>query len=60
MSSFDSTICVLEGLLEYERSGGRVAVTAARWRGEEYLLERQLFRRRSTGEVSAERWLEFS
>ena len=60
VSSFDSTICVLEGLLEYELSGGRVAVTDARRRGEEYLLERQLFRRRSTGEVPAERWLQFS
>ena len=60
VSSFDSTICVLEGLLEYELAGGRVAVAAARRRGEEYLLTRDLFRRRSTGEVAAERWLEFS
>jgi arsenate reductase (glutaredoxin) len=35
VSSFDSTICVLEGLLEYESSGGPVPVAAARWRGEE-------------------------
>jgi hypothetical protein len=60
VSSFDSTICVLEGLLEYELSGGPVAVAESRLRGEEYLLERQLFRRRSTGEVPAERWLQFS
>ncbi len=60
VSSFDSTICVLEGLLEYELAGGPVPVAAARRRGEEYLLTRQLFRRRSTGEVPAERWLEFS
>lgn len=60
VSSFDSTICVLEGLLDYELSGGGVAVSAARRRGEEYLLERQLFRRRSTGKVPAERWLQFS
>ncbi len=60
VSSFDSTICVLEGLYEYELSGGRVAVSAARRRGEEYLLKRQLFRRKSTGEVPAERWLQFS
>ncbi|MDX6310271.1 MAG: hypothetical protein QOI06_3317 [Nocardioidaceae bacterium] len=60
VSSFDSTICVLEGLLEYELSGGEVAVAAARRGGEEYLLERQLFRRKSTGEVPAERWLQFS
>ena len=60
VSSFDSTICVLEGLLEYELAGGAVTVTAARRRGEEYLLERRLFRRKSTGEVPAERWLQFS
>jgi hypothetical protein len=60
VSSFDSTICVLEGLLEYELSGGEVAVAAARRRGEEYLLERRLFRRRSSGEVPAQRWLQFS
>jgi len=60
VSSFNSTICVLEGLLEYELSGGKVAVTAARRRGEEYLLERRLCRRRSTGEVPVEEWLQFS
>jgi hypothetical protein len=60
VSSFDSTICVLEGLLDYELSGGEVAVVAARRRGEEYLLERRLFRRKSTGEVAAERWLRLS
>ena len=60
VSSFDSTICVLEGLLEYELAGGAVPVVAARRRGEEYLLERHLFRRKSTGEVPAERWLQFS
>ncbi len=53
-SSFNTTICVLEALLEYERTGGRTPeVTAARLRGQEYLLERRLFRRRSTGEVIA-------
>jgi hypothetical protein len=51
-SSFNTTICVLEALLEHERAGGAgPEVTAARLRGEEYLLERRLFRRRSTGEV---------
>src|SRR5947209_20400139 len=51
-SSFNSTICVLEALLEHERAGGGTPeVTAARRRGQEYLLERRLFRRRSTGEV---------
>jgi hypothetical protein len=60
VSSFDSTICVVEGLLQYEQAGGTVDTTAARVRGEEYLLERRLFRRRSTGEVGAERWLQLS
>jgi hypothetical protein len=51
-ASFNTTICVLEALLEVERAGGpRPEVTAARRRGQEYLLERRLFRRRSTGEV---------
>ncbi|MFF5294096.1 hypothetical protein [Paractinoplanes globisporus] len=60
-SSFDSTINVLEGLLAYERATGTAtAATAARRRGEEYLLERGLFRRLSTGEVVNEGYLSFS
>ena len=51
-SSFNTTICVLEALLEYERAGGGTPeVTEARLRGQEYLRERRLFRRRSTGAV---------
>lgn len=51
-SSFNSTICVLEGLLEYEKAkGASGAVRDARLRGQEYLLERKLFRSRSTGKV---------
>jgi hypothetical protein len=51
-SSFNTTICVLEALLEYERTiGRRPDVAEARLRGQEYLLERRLFRRRSTGEA---------
>ncbi len=51
-SSFNTTICVLEAMLEYDlRFGDRPEVTAARLRGQEYLLERHLFRRRSTGEA---------
>lgn len=54
-SSFNTTICVLEALLEYELSAGSSpVVTAARLRGQEYLLERRLFRRKSTGEVIAQ------
>jgi hypothetical protein len=51
-SSFNTTICVLEALLEYELAGGSSAeVMEARLRGQDYLLERRMFRRRSTGEV---------
>jgi hypothetical protein len=51
-SSFNTTICVLEALLEYERAvGGSSEVIGARLSGQEFLLERRLFRRRSTGEV---------
>jgi hypothetical protein len=51
-SSFNTTICVLEALLEFERAfGGRADVTQARRRGEAYLLERGLMRRKSTGEI---------
>jgi hypothetical protein len=51
-SSFNTTICVLEALLAYERAGnGTPAVTEARHRGQEYLLERRLLRRRSTGQL---------
>ncbi|MEO8539969.1 MAG: hypothetical protein ABI577_09540, partial [bacterium] len=60
-SSFHTTINVLEGLLEYERAtGGSAATIAARRRGEEYLLERGLFRRRSTGEVADPAFLQFA
>lgn len=60
-SSFATTINVLEGLLAYERAtGGSGELIAARRRGEEYLLERKLFRRKSTGEVVNPSWLQFS
>lgn len=53
-SSFNTTICVLEALLAHEQAvGGSPEVTEARLRGQEYLLERRLFRRKSTGEVIA-------
>jgi len=56
--SFDSTLNVLEGLLEYERStGANGKVRAARERGEEYLLERRLLHRLSDGEIPQRRWL---
>lgn len=61
VSSFHTTICVLEGLLEYELAvGGSPEIAAARRRGEEYLLERELFRRRSTGEVVSPEFLDMA
>ncbi|MDT4913606.1 MAG: hypothetical protein QOC66_2734 [Pseudonocardiales bacterium] len=60
-ASFATTICVLEGLLEHERAtGGSAQSVAARRRGEEYLLDRRLFRRLSTGEIVDPHWLQFS
>jgi hypothetical protein len=64
-SSFHTTICVLEGLLEYERAVGSAPeivpkITAARRRGEKYLLERGLFRQLSTGEVANPAFLKFA
>jgi hypothetical protein len=60
-SSFDTTINVLEGLLAHERAtGGSAASIAARRRGETYLLERRLMRRKSTGDVVNPAWLQFS
>jgi hypothetical protein len=60
-SSFHTTICVLEGLLDYERAGRKsAAVTKARKKAEKYLLERRMFRSLRTGEVIDKRWLRFS
>ncbi len=59
-SSFATTINVLEGLLEYERAtGGTPESRQARSSGEEFLLERSLFRRLSTGEPADARFLSF-
>ncbi len=56
--SFDTSINVLEGLLEHERAtGGNPDVAAARERGQEFLLERRLLRRLSDGEVGDRKWL---
>jgi hypothetical protein len=60
-SSFHTTINVLEGLLAHERAtGGSAESIAARRRGEEYLLERKLCRRKSTGVVVNPSWRQFS
>jgi hypothetical protein len=60
-SSFHTTICVLEGLLAWERAGGSSdEVVAARSRGEEDLLERRLMRARSTWQIIDPRFTMFS
>jgi hypothetical protein len=59
-SSFHSTICVLEGLLEYERACGRSpAVTSARTLAQDYLLQRRMFRSLKTGDVIDRSWTRF-
>lgn len=65
-SSFHSTICVLETLREVEQASGHQlaesaeAIATARERAETYLLDRQLLRRRSTGEYVNPNWLEIA
>jgi len=60
-SSFHTTICVLEGLLEYEKAkGATTAVTDARQRAHSYLLKRGMFRKLSSGEVIDPAWTQFS
>ncbi len=64
-SSYHTTICVLEGMLEYERALGPAhpmagKIAAARHRGEGYLLDRRLFRRLSTGETASSEFLNFA
>jgi hypothetical protein len=60
-SSFHTTVCVLEGLLEHERAtGGTPESRKARHRGEDYLLERGLLRSKATRELISSDWLQFS
>lgn len=60
-SSFHTTMCVLDGLHAYEQAtGGTEESLAAGRRGQEYLLERRLSRRLSTGAVVDGDWLKFS
>jgi hypothetical protein len=59
--SFDTTINVLEGLLEHARAhGGSVGVSEALQRGQAYLLERRMLRRRSTGALIDRDFTRFS
>jgi hypothetical protein len=60
-SSFHTTICVLEGLLEYEKARGTATgVKDARIRAENYLLERRMLRSLRSGEVIDRRWMRFA
>jgi hypothetical protein len=59
VGSFHTTINVLEGLLEQERTSPSPDVTNARHRGQEYLLTRGMFRRRTTGEVADSAFTQF-
>ncbi len=61
VSSIDTTINVLDGLLAFEHANdGPDEVREARAGAEEYLLERNLFRRKSTGEVADSGFLDFA
>lgn len=61
VSSFDTTINVLEGLLEYERNvDATPQIRVARQGGEEYLLRRSLFRRLSSGQPADTRFLQLT
>jgi hypothetical protein len=60
-SSFHTTICVLGGLLEFEKAEGvATPVRDARLRGQEYLIERGMFRSLSSGNVIDPAWARFS
>ena len=60
-SSFHTTICVLEGLLAFETAfGDDSRVTDARERAQEYLLDRRLLRRLSTGDIIDPAWTRFA
>jgi hypothetical protein len=60
-SSFHTTICVLEGLLAFEKAfGAATLLTDARTRAHEYLLERRLLRRLSTGDIIEPAWTQLA
>lgn len=60
-SSFDTTLCVLEGLLAFEDAFGTATrVRAAREQAHEYLLARGLLRRLSTREIINVRYADFA
>lgn len=58
VSSFHTTLSVLEALAEYETAvGGDATLATARGRGHEYLLDRRLMYSLSRGELINRRWL---
>ncbi|MDO8359737.1 MAG: squalene cyclase [Devosia sp.] len=60
VSSFHSTICVLEGLLACDEATGPASeIAAARARAENYLLERRLLRGRRSGKIIDRRFTRF-
>ena len=64
-SSFDTTLGVIEALAAVEQAGGHDAidlhcVREARASGEAYLLERDLLRRRTTGEIPKPTYTQFA
>jgi hypothetical protein len=61
VSSFHTTIQVLEGLAEHQRAhGSDASVDDAMARAHEYVLARRLFRRLSSGDLADERFLDFA
>lgn len=58
-SSFHSTLNAVRGILAYELFTGDLSMREARHGGEEYLLERGLMRRASTGEIVGDFVTEF-
>lgn len=60
-SSFHTTICVLEGLLDYENAHGPTpAVAQARARAHDYLLSRRMVRSLASGEVIDRGWTRYA
>lgn len=58
-SSFHTTISVLEGLLEWKRRSGTSEADAAIARGQEFLLQHEMFKSHRTGGVINEAWTAF-
>jgi hypothetical protein len=59
-ASFHSTICVLEGLLSAERTNPDPRIAEARDRGEQYLMDRGMFKSLRTGAELDPAWSLFA